>query len=148
METCECHGVDKKLCPARTVPWHLGEALGGDPMVTQFKNNKEMNRWALTSQCERAFEWLTWFQKIPYIPFPSGWEVMPAPPFSGAITRFRVRKQGTEVPYVSVYLDCYDLLGFVGKPYWELYPAKNGDTERYLMDDVKGLVEGLTNALA
>ena len=34
-----------------------------------------------------------------------------------------------------------------GSPYWEIYPAANGDVERYKMEDVDGLLDGLERAL-
>lgn len=27
---------------------------------------------------------------------------------------------------MSAYLDCYEVLGFYGSPYWEIYPYDNG----------------------
>ena len=89
-------------------------------------------------------EWRKWMKEIPEITLPPGYSFVPIPPYRGAIVRFLVRKNDRQV---SVYLDCYDMLGFMQKPYWEIYPAKDGDTERYDMNDVEELVKGIVGAL-
>jgi hypothetical protein len=85
-----------------------------------------------------------WMREIPYIRFPSDWEVQVSPPFSGAVVRFRVKKGKSDI---SVYLDCYDNLGFMGRPYWEIYPY-NDDTFRCAMNDTDGLIQAISIALS
>jgi hypothetical protein len=98
-------------------------------------------------ELEEAFEWHKWRKEIPYIQFPSHWHVKIMPPFAAAIIRFGVSLTG-EGGCVSVYLDCYGTLGGVaGKPYWEIYPAADGDTERFQMNDIKGLLEAIEKSL-
>jgi len=77
-----------------------------------------MEKYIITDKANKEFEWSKWRGQIPYISFPSNWEVKIIPPNGGAIVRFLVN------PNVSVYLDCYDLLACYGEPYWEIY---NGD---------------------
>jgi hypothetical protein len=98
-------------------------------------------------EIERDFEWHKWNKKIPSLQFPSHWYVKIIPPFAAAMIRFTVSlSENTHA--ISVYLDCYGTLGGVtGKPYWEIYPAKNGDAARYKMSDVVGLLEGIEKAL-
>ena len=98
-------------------------------------------RWRLTSHIEREDEWDKWRNEIPEIEFDPGWKVRVIPPLVGAIVRFRVNG-------ISVYLDCYARLGIWDGPYWELYPAEDGDTERYSMHDMDGLLDGLRRAIA
>lgn len=92
---------------------------------------------------ESQHEWRKWLSEIPTITFPSDWAVQIVPPFGGAVARFCVHKEGKRI---SVYLDCYDELGFVGQPYWEMYPYK-GDTYRCLMNDTDELVQKIKEAL-
>ena len=94
-------------------------------------------------EVEQEDKWQEWIDKIPFIQFPKGWQVQIIPPFGGAMARFRVKK-GED--YISVYLDVYDQLGFVGQPYWEVYPV-NGNTERCYMEDTQGLIKIITKAL-
>lgn len=98
-------------------------------------------------EIEIEFEWDKWMKKIPAIKFPSDWYVKIIPPFNGAMIRFRVGldKNGDTI---SVYLDCYGCLGGIaGHPYWEIYPAAGGDIARFELTDVKGLLEGIEEAL-
>ena len=65
---------------------------------------------------EKREEWRRWCEEIPELQFPSSWNVKIIPPFGGAMVRFIINEK------ISVYLDCYDSLGFMGEPYWEIYP--------------------------
>jgi len=102
---------------------------------------------------EEKYEWRKWSVQIPYIQFPQDWLIQIAPPLLGAVIRFRVKKAGFKKgDEVSVYLDCYNKLGIYSLkedaiPYWEIYPAKDGDTERFKMDDIDGLLKGISDAL-
>ncbi len=97
-------------------------------------------------EVERDFKWQEWMKKIPVIQFPSSWKVQIIPPFGAAMIRFRVVID--DESYVSVYLDCYGTLGGMsGHPYWEIYPAADGDTERFKMDDIEGLLESIKKSL-
>lgn len=50
-----------------------------------------------------------------------------------------------EKSFVSIYLDCYDMLGFFGEPYWELYPISE-DTFRCKMLDTDALLNAIREA--
>lgn len=102
-------------------------------------------RCRITHEMEGSFEWEKWRNEIPFIPIYKDWEIKVIPPFCGAVVRFLVREPGGDD--ISVYLDCYDVLGCFGSPYWEIYPAADGDVERYKMEDVDGLLDGLERAL-
>ena len=93
-----------------------------------------------------AFEWRKWMHAIPCIQFPAHWYVRIVPPFMGAMVRFQVMKEPNG-EWISVYLDCYDLLGCMGAPYWEIYPNAQGDTERVLMDETDELIAAIERAL-
>jgi len=86
-------------------------------------------------ECGDTYEWRKWVEEIPPIHFKENWNVRIIPPFNGAIIRFVVNG-------VSVYLDCYDILGSFGGPYWEVYPYK-GDTYRCKMNDVDELLQAI-----
>src|SRR5258706_11525083 len=105
-----------------------------------------LDRIELSHRCGEAFEWDKWCIEIPYLQFPNDWKVKAVPPFQGAVIRYRITKEGLN-RFVSVYLDCYDWLGCVNKPYWEIYESANGDCERFLMNDTKELLNAIQRAL-
>tara|TARA_R100001244_G_scaffold174_1_gene251 strand:- start:123 stop:446 length:324 start_codon:yes stop_codon:yes gene_type:complete len=94
-------------------------------------------------EVSNALEYSKWAQEIPYINFPSDWNVKIIPNYGGAIVRFLVVKGGNEV---SVYLDCYNFLGYYGAPYWEVYPHDN-DVYRCGINEVDELLEAITHTL-
>lgn len=98
----------------------------------------------MSAQMEQEFELGKWANEIPYIKWPSDWEVKAVPPFTGAIIRYWIK---TPRGRVSVYLDCYDLIGYFGEPYWEIYPNIDGDVDRVKMNDVEGLLQCISNAM-
>lgn len=83
-------------------------------------------------------------EKIPCLKFPSDYEVKIIPPMAGAIIRFHIKKGKA---LVSVYLDFYDMLGYYGSPYWEIYPYKDGDTYRCGLNDTDELLEAIEESL-
>lgn len=94
-------------------------------------------------EIERDEEWSEWIKKIPPLKFKDDWEVKIIPPFGGAIARFFIDKGDK---HVSVYLDCYDKLGYVGQPYWEIYPYEE-DTARVLMEETDELIKIISSVL-
>ena len=103
----------------------------------------EFDTYMMRPKLERAEDWNRWIREIPAIKFKSDWEVRVIPPFAGAIARFHIDKGDK---HVSVYLDCYDKLGCVGEPYWEIYPYEE-DTARVLMNDIDELLKLLSEVL-
>jgi len=83
-----------------------------------------------------------WIQQIPFIRFKRDWSVRVMPPFWWAIIRFCIEKGDNSA---SVYLDCYDSLWIVGRPYWEVYG--NLQPERCAMEDIEWLLKIITNHL-
>lgn len=104
------------------------------------------NKFEAWQKAEKAFEWRKWCEKIPYIEFPSSWQVQVIPPFAGAVVRFCVRKPGMK-GRVSVYLDCYEMLGYFGEPHWEIYPDANDNNARFAMNDTYTLLEEIGKSL-
>ena len=100
----------------------------------------------ITYKYEQAMEMDKWNNEIPFIQFPSNWQVKIIAPFAGAVVRFRVKKVDSDKE-ISVYLDCYDRLGYVGEPYWEIYPYQD-DVFRCLMNEIPELIAAITEALA
>lgn len=94
---------------------------------------------------ETGFEYQRWMFEVPYLRFPSTWEVQVIPPFGGAVVRFCVRNRSGRV--VSVFLDAYGKLGASRTPYWELNPSADGEPERFALEDVAGLMAGLRRSL-
>ena len=103
-----------------------------------------MEKYQIINEYEEQMEHRKWDKEIPYINFPSDWFVKIIPPFAGAVVRFRVKKGNIDV---SVYLDCYDRLGSVGSPYWEVYPHFD-DTFRCPMNDTESLILAISESLS
>lgn len=82
--------------------------------------------------------WRDSIDSIPYLSFPSEWQIKVIPPFSGAMVRFMV-KLPTGVSK-SVYADFHDALGAYGKPYWEVYPVDD-DIGRCDISDTETLLQ-------
>lgn len=96
----------------------------------------DMRRWDV----EADEKWREIAGEIPFIKFPADWTVAVIPPFAGALARFRVKlPDGREK---SIYLDFYDRLGYVGQPYWEIYPVL-GDVERCLLNETDKLLAAI-----
>lgn len=97
---------------------------------------------------ETHYEWSKWQTDVPYLTFREDWKVRVIPPFGGAVVRFLVRRDDTpEGEVVSVYLDCYGELGAMDRPYWEIYPAEDGDTDRFYMAETDELLAGIAASL-
>ena len=105
---------------------------------------KNLDRWTLPHEYSEFMEHRKWAQEIPYLSFPSDWKVKIVPPFSGAMVRFYVKK---EEAFVSVYLDCYDLLGFYQEPYWEIYPYED-DVFRCEMNKTEELLKAISHSIS
>lgn len=101
------------------------------------------------AKLEAKEQWFKWMGMIPYISFPKEWHIAIIPPFSGAMTRFRVRTHRMpEDRYVSVYLDCLDHLGSMGHPYFEVYPAAGKDEIfRCSISETKELLKVIQKAI-
>lgn len=89
---------------------------------------------------EKSFEWDKWRQQIPYLSFDPNWLVRAIPPFSTGVIRYNLKHKDIPHGFVSIYLDCYDCAGCVGKPYWEVYPV-DGDCGRCLLDETEKLLD-------
>jgi len=107
-----------------------------------FTMSDDLLDFALILEVEQLQEYNKWTKEIPFIPFKKDWEVKPVPPHGGAIVRFLVRRNDIPEKSISVYLDCYDRMGCVGKPYWEIYPYGE-DTYRCGMAEVEDLVAAI-----
>lgn len=92
---------------------------------------------------DQWFETRQWGPKIPYLRFPADCEVKIIPPFAGASCRFMIKRGSKSI---SVYLDCYGILGAMDKPYWEIYPYK-GDTFRCWIDETNELLRAIEEEL-
>lgn len=103
--------------------------------------NEELKKYDAICKIEEYFEWRKWAHKIPSLSFPSNWKIQMNPPFGGAVIRFRVSLDNKKND-VSVYLDCYDIIGMFGSPYWEVYPYKE-DTYRCNMMNTEELLEAI-----
>ena len=101
----------------------------------------EMQRYAV----EGKEKWRELATDIPELQFPSDWKIRIIPPFGGATVRFTV---DYDLAHVSIYLDHYSRLGCMDYPYWEIYPAVGGDTDRFKMQDTEELLKAIEESLA
>jgi hypothetical protein len=92
----------------------------------------------------KMYEWDKWSKELPYLTFPRGCEVKVMPPFAGAVVRFSVKKGKNSV---SVYFDAYGELGAMREPYWEIYPAKDGEPERFLLGEEEQMMKAILASL-
>jgi hypothetical protein len=96
-------------------------------------------------EVERDEKWLELSGTIPYLNFKNDWNVSITPPFGGAIARFRVKYKEK---FISVYLDCFDSLGYMGEPYWEIYPVGDDETTaRFLINETDELISAIDEEL-
>ena len=96
------------------------------------------------NEVEDMFEWSKWHNEIPFMQLPEGYQFKVVPPSLQAIVRFIVKFKDREV---SVYLDGYDKLVYVGKPYWEIYPNSFGDAERFLFGKEEEMIQAIKRIL-
>lgn len=107
--------------------------------------NERMVRTNIGAEWDRVFEADKWRQEIPALQFPADWQVKIIPPFMFAVVRFTATCGSGSV---SVYLDCYDMLGYGGEPYWEIYPdGDTGDPKRFAMDNTVDLLAAIQKSL-
>lgn len=106
-------------------------------------DEKEMKDLMIPIEYGRLMEHEKWIKEIPYLDFKRDWRVQVSPPFAGAVVRFRVKRGEADV---SVYLDCYDKLGYFGSPYWEVYPY-NDDTFRCGINETEELIKAIEVSL-
>lgn len=99
-------------------------------------------QWQINCEYSKVFESDKWRGEIPYLQFPQEWKIKIVPP-NMAVVRFIVEHNNKRI---SVYLDCYDILGCVGEPYWEIYPYEE-DTFRCLMNETDELLEAIKKGL-
>lgn len=91
-------------------------------------------------EVESDQKWREIIPEIPAISFPADWSVKIIPPFGGAVARFLVMLSDHPRDYISVYLDWYEALGYMGGPYWEAYSI-DGDCEQFLLNETEALIE-------
>lgn len=97
-------------------------------------------------QIEADEDWRSICTQIPFLEFPWGWQIAIIPPFAGAVARFLVCEKKNPKSRVSIYLDWFDNLGYVGEPYWEVHPV-DGDCERCLLYEIDKLIKIIGKAL-
>jgi hypothetical protein len=107
--------------------------------------NSRLEQIKAAIKFQEVFETDKWIKEIPHLNFKEDWNVKIIPPFGGAVSRFLVTKEGKK-GYVSIYLDCYSILGGCDMPYWEVYPYDD-DVFRCPMNDTKALMDAIEHCL-
>lgn len=89
-------------------------------------------------------EWMFWAGKIPYITFPSNWEICVMPFFAGCVIRYMVRDKNDHSKKATFFLDCQNALYDYSKrelvfdePFW----TTNLNSEKYKLNDVEKMLE-------
>lgn len=96
-------------------------------------------------EVEREENWKERVEEMPYLRFHESWEVAVIPPWHGAMARFFVRRGEA---HVSVYADFDSALGYVGEPYWEIFPSVDlEDCDRFLLNETEQLVYAIERSL-
>jgi hypothetical protein len=82
-------------------------------------------------------------EKMPYLKLDEGWDIKILPPFAGASSRFWIKFLNAEV---SIYADFFDNCGYVGSPYWEVYPYAN-DVFRCAINNTEELLKAIRQSI-
>lgn len=77
---------------------------------------------------------------IPFISFPSDWQIKIMMPTANATIRLVVKLPDGRTK--SVYFDDKNALGSMDKPYFEVYPVER-DVERFYADEIEGLLAAI-----
>ena len=112
---------------------HLNSAPGVD--IYQMEAKREFEKWRHILEAQ------------PPIEIPDGCYMQVIPPFCGAIVRFMIKHRTNEDVRVSVYLDCYNALGYCNGPYWEVYPFGE-DIRRVGIEEIEELNELIAKSVA
>ncbi len=97
------------------------------------------------AKLEERERWQEIVEKMPYFELREGWQIAVIPPTVGAVARFRIKQ---DKGHVSIYADWYEKLGYFGQPHWEIYPNKEGDNERFAINDTVDMIEAVALSLA
>lgn len=92
-------------------------------------------------------KWKELWTSIPKLKFKEKWDVLIAPPFGGAVARLWIYYKDRAI---SVYLDWYDRLGCMNKPYYEIYPIEgiqDKETQRFTLDQVDLMMKTINELL-
>jgi hypothetical protein len=142
---------DKKLPTelrkyASEAMFRLIQDLVNDRTVLNHEHTRCWTAQLLCSILEKVLCWNEWRIKTPYLKFDPDWEVKVIAPFGATVARFLVKKSETQS--VSVYLDCYDALGIMDEPYWEVYPHDQDGPARVLLNETDELMQKIREGLA
>ena len=142
--------VEERMSDIETKQHELFEKFSVTKQLKACKVLKSLDitdSFMLLNRMREIFEWDKWKKEIPYINFDTDWLVKAIPPEVNGIIRYWLKHKYISGSHVSVYLDCYDLLGFVGEPYWVVCPIE-GDTERYLLHETHDLIGCIRRSFA
>lgn len=96
------------------------------------------------ANCEERTVWL---KKIPEINFPEKYNIKLIAPRTPAIIHYHITLKENENCLVSIFLDCYGLIGVYNGPYWEIYPLKKESIKRCGMYDINKLLKYIDESL-
>lgn len=86
-------------------------------------------------QLEIDEDWRECNNLIPFLNFPEGSLIKLTAPFGGALARCELILKNSL--HISLYVDFYDRLGYMNKPYIEIYDGT--DCHRFLLSETEQL---------
>ena len=113
-------------------------------MLTDTSGPRRLRILDAAKKLADLMDWEGWVDQIPPIPMEDGWHMKPVPPFNAAVVRFHIRK---DTYCVSVYLDCFGILGGMDVPYWEMYPDTDDRPQRFPMQETAALSAAIAESL-
>lgn len=90
---------------------------------------------------DRKMNYMQWCDELPFIQWPSHYQIKVIPPFGAKIIRFKLKANDTPIE-LSIYLDAYNYSGYMPWPYWEIFGGNfEQDVSRCKWDDIEKLKE-------
>ena len=107
--------------------------------------SRAMSNYDMVTVCasyDKLMETDKWHDAMPYLRFKSDWLVKISTPKMGAVIRYCIKRGKA---FISVYLDCYDNLGLMGSPYYEVYDGE--ECYRFLINKSDEMMEFINDTI-
>lgn len=98
-------------------------------------------------EIEEKLQWRLLGAEVPFLDIPRNLQIKIIPPFAGASMRFLARDKKNPDKAISVYFDAHNSLGFMGCPYWEIYPNHEDSNQRFVVGEENQMFLAIQKAL-